>query len=172
MVKVAINGLGRIGRATLKILVDTPDLALVAVNDLASTDNIAYLIRYDTVYGRYEHPVLSEPGSLSINGRRVQVINERDPEKLPWADLQIDTVFECTGAFTRPDDLAKHVQAGAKTVILSAPTKSEDIPTIVHGVNIPGEASSQVISCASCTTNCITPVIEIMGRRSESPERR
>ena len=165
MAKVAINGLGRIGRATLKIVMDTPDLELVAVNDLASTDNIAYLIRYDTVYGRYEHPVSSEPGCLRINGTRVQAIREMDPEKLPWADLGIDTVFECTGAFTRADDLAKHVQAGAKTVILSAPTKSEDVPTIVHGVNIPGETSSHVISCASCTTNCITPVIEIMGRR-------
>ena len=165
MVKVAINGLGRIGRATLKIVMDTPDLELAAVNDLASTDNIAYLIRYDTVYGRYEHPVSSEPGSLRINGTRVQAIRESDPEKLPWADLGIDTVFECTGAFTRADDLAKHVQAGAKTVILSAPTKSEDIPTIGHGGNIPGGTSSQVISCASCTTNCITPVIEIMGRR-------
>jgi glyceraldehyde 3-phosphate dehydrogenase len=165
MAKVAINGLGRIGRATLKIVLDTPDLELVAVNDLASTDNIAYLIRYDTVYGRYEHPVSSEPGSLRISGTRVQAIRERDPEKLPWADLGIDIVFECTGAFTRADDLAKHVQAGAKTVILSAPTKSEDVPTIVHGVNIPGETSSHVISCASCTTNCITPVIEIMGRR-------
>ena len=165
MAKVAINGLGRIGRATLKIVMDTPDLELVAVNDLASTDNIAYLLRYDTVYGRYEHPVSREPGSLRINGTRVQAIRESDPEKLPWADLGIDTVFECTGAFTRADDLAKHVQAGAKTVILSAPTKSEDVPTIVHGVNIPGETSPHVISCASCTTNCITPVIEIMGRR-------
>jgi glyceraldehyde 3-phosphate dehydrogenase len=165
MVKVAINGLGRIGRATLKIVLDTPELELVAANDLAPTDNIAYLIRYDTVYGRYEHPVSSEAGSLRINGATVQVINERDPGKLPWAELGIDTVFECTGAFTRSDDLAKHVKAGAKTVILSAPTKSGDIPTIVHGVNIPGEASSQVISCASCTTNCITPVIEIVGRR-------
>jgi glyceraldehyde 3-phosphate dehydrogenase len=165
MAKVAINGLGRIGRATLKIVMDTPNLELVAVNDLASTDNLAYLIRYDTVYGRYEHPVSSESGTLRINGTSVQAISERNPEKLPWADLGIDTVFECTGAFTRTDDLAKHIQAGAKTVILSAPTRSEDIPTIVHGVNIPGKTSSQVISCASCTTNCITPVIEIMGRR-------
>jgi glyceraldehyde 3-phosphate dehydrogenase len=165
MAKVAINGLGRIGRATLKIVLDTPELDLVAANDLASSDNVAYLIRYDTVYGKYEHPVSSEPGLLRINGSTIQVINERDPAKLPWADLGIDTVFECTGAFTRADDLAKHVQAGAKTVILSAPAKSDDVPTIVHGVNIPSESSPQIISCASCTTNCITPVVEIMGRR-------
>jgi glyceraldehyde 3-phosphate dehydrogenase len=165
MSRVAINGLGRIGRATLKIVLDTPELDLVAANDLASSDDIAYLVRYDTVYGRYEHPVSSEPGRLSVNGTKVQIINERDPAKLPWGDLGIDIVFECTGAFTRADDLAKHIQSGAKTVILSAPAKSEDVPTIVHGVNIPGEASPQLISCASCTTNCITPVVEIIGRR-------
>jgi glyceraldehyde 3-phosphate dehydrogenase len=165
MVKVAINGLGRIGRATLKILLETEDLDLVAVNDLASTENLAYLIRYDTVYGRYEHPVSSEAGSITINGRKLRVLSERDPATLPWAELGIDTVFECTGAFTRADDLAKHVQTGAKTVILSAPAKSEDVPTVVHGVNVPGEAVPQVISCASCTTNCITPVVEVIGRR-------
>ena len=165
MAKVAINGLGRIGRATLKIVFDTPELELIAANDLASSENIAYLIRYDTVYGRYEHPVSSQPGALSIKDKRVDLMNERDPAKLPWRDLGIDIVFECTGAFTRADDLAKHIHAGAKTVILSAPAKSEDVPTIVHGVNVPGEASPQLISCASCTTNCITPVVEIMGRR-------
>jgi glyceraldehyde 3-phosphate dehydrogenase len=109
--------------------------------------------------------VSSEPGSLSINGTEIQVINERNPSKLPWADLGIDIVFECTGAFRTASDLAKHIQAGAKTVILSAPSRSEDVPTIVHGVNIPNERSPQVISCASCTTNCITPIVEIMGRR-------
>ena len=164
MARVAINGVGRIGRATLKIILDTPDLELVAVNDLASPENLAYLIRYDTVYGRYEHPVSSAPGSLTINGRTIKIVSERDPAKLPWADLEVDVVFECTGAFRRTKDLAKHVQAGAKTVILSAPSKNDDIPTIVHGVNT-GEALPQIISCASCTTNCITPVIEIMGRR-------
>jgi glyceraldehyde 3-phosphate dehydrogenase len=164
MAKVAINGVGRIGRATLKIILDTPDLELVAVNDLASPENLAYLIRYDTVYGRYEHPVSNGPGALTINGRTVKIVSERDPANLPWAELEVDVVFECTGAFRRTKDLAKHVQAGAKTVILSAPSKNDDIPTIVHGVNT-GEAFPQIISCASCTTNCITPVIEIMGRR-------
>ena len=164
MAKVAINGLGRIGRATLKIVLDTPELELVAANDLASSDNIAYLVRYDTVYGRYERTVSADAGNLSIDGRRIQIINERDPAKLPWGDLGIDLVFECTGAFTKAMDLAKHIQAGARTVILSAPTKSEDVATIVHGVNRV-EGIPQIISCASCTTNCITPVVEIMGRR-------
>jgi glyceraldehyde 3-phosphate dehydrogenase len=164
MAKVAINGLGRIGRATLKIVLDTPELELVAANDLSSSENIAYLVRYDTVYGRYEHTVSSEAEGLSVKGTKIQIFNERDPAQLPWGELGIDIVFECTGAFTKATDLAKHIQAGAKTVILSAPAKSEDVPTIVHGVNT-GEGIPQIISCASCTTNCITPVVEIMGRR-------
>ena len=164
MAKVAINGLGRIGRATLKIVLDTPELELVAANDLASSDNIAYLVRYDTVYGRYAQTVSSEDGSLRINETKIQITNESDPARLPWGDLGIDIVFECTGAFTKATDLAKHIHAGAKTVILSAPAKSEDVPTIVHGVNAT-EGEPQIISCASCTTNCITPVVEIMGRR-------
>jgi glyceraldehyde 3-phosphate dehydrogenase len=164
MAKVAINGLGRIGRATLKVVLDTPELELVAANDLASSDNIAYLVRYDTVYGRYAQTVSSEDGSLRINETKIQITNESDPARLPWRDLGIDIVFECTGAFTKATDLAKHIHAGAKTVILSAPAKSEDVPTIVHGVNAT-EGEPQIISCASCTTNCITPVVEIMGRR-------
>lgn len=165
MAKVAINGLGRIGRATLKILIDTPQLEVVAVNDLAPVDNLAYLIQYDTVYRRYEHAVTSDEMALTVKGKRIRLFNERDPEKLPWDNLGIDVVFECTGAFTQTEELEKHIRAGAKNVILSAPSKSADVPTIVHGVNVPGQMSPQIISCASCTTNCITPVMEIMGRR-------
>jgi glyceraldehyde 3-phosphate dehydrogenase len=164
MAKVAINGLGRIGRATLKIVLDTPELELVAVNDIVSPDNVAYLLKYDTVYGRYEKTVESDEGSLIIGNKRVLFFGEKDPAHLPWGDLGVDIVFECTGVFTKREDLAKHIQAGAKNVILSAPTKSADIDTVVHGVNRP-EGTSQIISCASCTTNCITPVVEIMGRR-------
>jgi glyceraldehyde 3-phosphate dehydrogenase len=164
MAKVAINGLGRIGRATLKIVLDTPELELVAVNDIVSPDNIAYLLKYDTVYGRYEKTVESDEGSLIIGNKRVLFFGEKDPAHLPWGDLGVDIVFECTGVFTKREDLAKHIQAGAKNVILSAPTKSADIDTVVHGVNRP-EGTPQIISCASCTTNCITPVVEIMGRR-------
>lgn len=165
MARVAINGLGRIGRATLKIILDTPELELVAANDLASPENIAYLIKYDTVYRRYEHEVAHDDKSLTISGKRIPISRERDPATLPWRDLNVDIVFECTGAFTRAEDLEKHVRAGAKYVILSAPSKSEDVPTIVHGASAPGQVSPQIISCASCTTNCITPVVEIMGRR-------
>ena len=165
MAKVAINGLGRIGRATFKIILETPELELVAVNDLVPPDNLAYLLKYDTVYGRYDKKVESDGDSLIVEGKRYRVFNQRDPAQLPWGDLGIDVVFECTGVFTRKEDLEKHLQAGAKFVVLSAPAKSEDIGTVVHGVNRPEDDSVRMISCASCTTNSIAPVVEIMGRR-------
>ena len=164
MRKVAINGLGRIGRAAFKLILDTPELELVAVNDLVPPDNIAYLLRYDTVYGRYEKEVKSESSCLIVDGKHYQVLSERDPSKLPWRDLGVEIVFECTGLFTKKEDAFKHIQAGVKMVIVSAPSKSEEMVTVVHAVNKP-KGDISVISCASCTTNCITPVVEIMGRR-------
>jgi glyceraldehyde 3-phosphate dehydrogenase len=164
MATLAINGLGRIGRAALKILLDADGLDLVAVNDIADADNLAYLIKYDTVYGRYHRDVSAVDGGLVIDGRRIPALSERDPAKLPWDELGVDLVLECTGVFTTAEDLAKHVRAGAPYVILSAPTSSESVPTVVHGVNRP-QGRPQIISCASCTTNCITPVIEIANRR-------
>lgn len=164
MANVAINGLGRIGRAALKIILDTPELNLVAANDVATMENLAYLLRYDTVYGRHDKPVKTSDGRLIIGGQTVRLLSEKDPAKLPWKDLKIDLVFECTGRFTRREDLEKHLQAGASTVILSAPSKSEEVVTAVHGVNHP-EGNPAIISCASCTTNCIAPVAEIMSRR-------
>jgi glyceraldehyde 3-phosphate dehydrogenase len=164
MAKVAINGMGRIGRATLKIIFDTPDLHLVAVNDIAPWDNLVYLLRYDTVYGRWEKDVELDGDALVVDGTSVRATQERDPAQLPWAELGVDVVFECTGVFTKREDMKKHLEAGAKWVILSAPTKSEDVPTVVHGVNT-SDKSIQMISCASCTTNSITPVVEIMARR-------
>ena len=161
---VAINGLGRIGRAALKILLDADGLDLVAVNDIADADNLAYLIRYDTVYGRYHRDVTVAAGALVIDGRRIPVFAERDPANLKWDELGVDLVLECTGMFRTEDDLAKHVQAGASYVILSAPTSSETVPTVVHGVNDP-QGNPRIISCASCTTNCIAPVIEVAHRR-------
>lgn len=164
MTRVAINGLGRIGRAALKIVLDTPELDLVAVNDIIPPDNIAYLLKYDTVYGRYEKTVEIEEGDLVVDGKRYDFYKEKDPTQLPWGDENIDIVFECTGVFTKREDLSKHIQAGAKYVILSAPAKSEDVPTVVYGANkVDGDVN--IISCASCTTNCITPVVEILGRR-------
>ena len=162
MAKAAINGMGRIGRATLKVALEDPDLDIVAINDLVPVENIVYMLKYDTVYGRYEKTVMAEGDSLIIGGKRIRYISERDPSKLPWGELGVDIVFECTGVFTKKEDLEKHIKAGAKHAILSAPSKSPELATVVHGVN---ESADQVISCASCTTNCITPVVEIIGRR-------
>lgn len=164
MANVAINGLGRIGRAALKIILETPGLNLVAANDVATAENLAYLLRFDTVYGRYEKPVKVGDGQLIIGDHSVRLLSEKDPTQLPWKELAVEYVFECTGRFTRREDLEKHLQAGAKKVILSAPSKSEEIVTAVHGVNKP-EGNPTIISCASCTTNCIAPVAEIMMRR-------
>lgn len=164
MAKVAINGLGRIGRAVFKIIQSHPDLELVAVNDLVPPKNLAYLLNYDTVYGRYEKKVESDENSLIVEGKHYKVLSERDPAQLPWGSLGIDVVLECTGLFTNKEALEKHLQAGAKCVILSAPTKSEGVQTVVYGVNQVPE-SDHLFSCASCTTNCISPVVEVMGRR-------
>ena len=164
MATVAINGLGRIGRATLKIIMNTAGLELVAANELASPENIVYLLKYDSVYGRYERSIAADEGFLVVGGHRLSLLHEKNPALLPWRSLDVDIVFECTGAFTRRDDLVKHVEAGAKYIILSAPAKGEDVETIVHGVNTP-RGGTAIISCASCTTNCITPVMEILGRR-------
>lgn len=163
MAKVAINGLGRIGRATFKMVMATPELELVAVNDIADGDNIAYLIQYDTVYGKYEQNVSFSDGKLIVDDAEIPYLSERDPAQLPWAENDIDIIFECTGLFTTSETAGKHVEAGAKYVIVSGPTKSPDMPTLVHGVNRT-EDSVQVISCASCTTNNVGPVIEVMDR--------
>jgi glyceraldehyde 3-phosphate dehydrogenase len=161
--KVAINGLGRIGRAALKLAVERPELDVVAVNEIGSLENMVYLLKYDTVYGRYERQVEAVDGKLVIDGRPLVYLSERDPERLPWADLEVDLVLECTGRFTEREDASKHVRAGASWVVLSGPTKSPDVPTVVHGVNRP-DGEAQIISCASCTTNNITPLVEILDR--------
>ena len=164
MKKIAINGFGRIGRAALKIILDTPGLEVVAINDLMNIDNAAYLLRYDSVYGKYDHEVNIQDNNLHIGDKKILFISEKDPAKLPWKKLDIDFVIESTGLFTNRQDAEKHIHAGAKTVIISAPTKSADTPTIIHGVNtLDGKTS--IFSCASCTTNNIAPVIEILDRR-------
>ena len=164
MYKVAINGLGRIGRATLKILLENPEFELVGLNDLLPPDNLAYLLKYDSVYGRYEKQVKVEEDNLVIADKKYPFFNEKDPAQLPWGDLGVDIVFECTGIFREKEGLQKHLQAGAKHVILSSPEKTGEVVSVVHGVNRP-EGNPELISCASCTTNCISPVVEIIGRR-------
>jgi glyceraldehyde 3-phosphate dehydrogenase len=163
-IRIAINGLGRIGRAILKLVIDEPALELVAINDLADVENLAYLLRFDTVYGRYAKPVTVQGGALAVGGRKLRTLGSRDPAELPWRELGIDLVFECTGALVRRKDLEKHIQAGARFVLLSAPSQGGEVETVVHGANVsPGGLS--IISCASCTTNCITPIVEVIGRR-------
>ena len=162
--KVAINGLGRIGRAILKLLVEEPGLELVAVNDLVPADNLAYLLRFDTVYGRYPKPVAADDGHLRLAGRTQRTLSQRDPSQLPWKALGVDVVFECTGALKKREDLEKHLRAGAKFVLLSAPSQGSEVETVLNGANVP-QGADGIISCASCTTNCITPIVEVIGRR-------
>jgi glyceraldehyde 3-phosphate dehydrogenase len=164
MKKIGINGFGRIGRAALKVILDTPGLEVVAINDLMNIDNAAYLLRYDSVYGRYEHEVNIQDNNLHIRDKKILFISEKDPAKLPWKKLDIDFVIESTGLFTNRQDAEKHIHAGAKNVVISAPTKSADTPTVIHGVNTE-DGNTSIFSCASCTTNNIGPIIEIIDRR-------
>lgn len=164
MKRVAINGFGRIGRASLKIILKTSGLEIVAVNDLMSIDNAAYLLKYDSVYGIYENEVSVHDNYLHIGDKKILFVSEKDPSKLPWKDLSIDVVIESTGLFTKREDAEKHIYAGAKTVVISAPTKSKDTPTVVHGVNN-ADGKTVVFSCASCTTNNVGPIMEIIDRK-------
>jgi len=164
IMRVGINGMGRIGRAILKIILEHPELELVALNDLMPIETLAYLLSYDTAYGRYDRNVEIGKDRLVIDGNQYPYLQIKNPGDLPWKEMAIDIVLECTGFFTDREGLEKHLAAGAKKVILSAPAKDEHIPTIVHGVNI-ADRKAEIISCGSCTTNCITPIVEIMGRR-------
>lgn len=164
MKKIAINGFGRIGRAALKIILNTPELEVVAINDLMSVDNAAYLLQYDSVYGIFENAVSHQDDQLQINDKRILFLSERNPAKLPWKRLEIDVVIESTGLFTNREDAEKHIHAGAKAVVISGPTKSKNTPTVIHGVNTQ-DGKTSVFSCASCTTNNIGPIVEIIDRR-------
>jgi glyceraldehyde 3-phosphate dehydrogenase len=164
MKKIAINGFGRIGRAALKISMETPGMEVVAINDLMSIDNAAYLLLYDSVYGKYKIDVRVSGEHLQIGDKKVLFISEQDPGKLPWKNLNIDVVIESTGVFTKREDAEKHIYAGAKTVVISGPTKSKNTPTVIHGVNTQ-DGGVSLFSCASCTTNNVGPVIEIINRR-------
>ncbi|MGN6603030.1 MAG: type I glyceraldehyde-3-phosphate dehydrogenase [Ginsengibacter sp.] len=164
MKRIAINGFGRIGRAALKVIMETPDLEVVALNDLMTIENAAYLLKHDTVYRTYPKDVSYEEGKLKVGDKSILYLSIKDPAQLPWKDNQVDVVIESTGLFTNREDAEKHLHAGAKHVVISGPTKSVDTPTIVHGVNTE-EGKVAIFSCASCTTNNISPIIEILGRR-------
>ncbi|MCX6749845.1 MAG: type I glyceraldehyde-3-phosphate dehydrogenase [Candidatus Pacearchaeota archaeon] len=162
MVKIAINGLGRIGRAFLKIAFDK-GLNVVAVNDLASIESIVYLMKYDSVYGNYSENVEAGEDFIKINRRKIHVFSEKDPENLPWGELGVDIVVECTGAFTDREGAGKHLWAGAKKVVISAPGKNPDI-TVVLGVNENQlRKEHRIISMASCTTNCLAPIVKVLN---------
>jgi glyceraldehyde 3-phosphate dehydrogenase len=164
MKRIAINGFGRIGRAALKIMMDIPEFEVVAVNDLMSIENSAYLMKYDSVYGKYEHDVSVQEDSMLVRDKQIAFLSEKDPANLPWKDLGVEIVIESTGFFTKKEDAEKHIHAGAKTVVISGPTSSKDTPTVVHGVNTQ-DGKTAIFSCASCTTNNIGPVMEIIDRR-------
>jgi len=162
--RVAINGLGRIGRAILKLIMDEPAFELVAVNDVSNLDALAYLLRFDTAYGRYARTVSLDGNTLTVDAQRIVALQTARPADLPWRDLGVDLVFEATGAFRSREQLEEHLRAGARKVLLSAPSDSGDIETVVYGANTP-ISNGAIISCASCTTNCIAPIVEIIGRR-------
>lgn len=162
MKKIAINGFGRIGRSSLKIILDTPDLDVVGINDLMTIENAVYLLKYDSIYGKYNRKVTFEGDFILIDNHKIRYTAIKDPAELPWKELQVDVVIESTGFFTNKADAEKHLTAGSKFVVISGPTK--DTPTVVHGVNTE-DGKVAVFSCASCTTNNISPIIEILGRR-------
>ena len=163
MVKVAINGFGRIGRSALKILLERRDVQVVAINDPGSVSALAHLLQHDSTYGLYDKKVSCTEHSLIINSREIPVTSELDPEKLPWRKYGVDVVLECTGRFLKTEDVKKHFKAGAKRVVISAPAKDDAIKTVVLGVNEEiVEHTDRILSNASCTTNCIAPVMKVL----------
>lgn len=162
-VRVAINGFGRIGRSAFKIAWERNDIEVVAVNDLTDTKTLAYLLKHDSNYGTYGHEVSHDEQSILVDGQSVRVLAEKDPSVLPWGDLGVDVVIESTGFFTDKEGASKHIQAGAKRVVISGPTKSEGVDMIVLGANDDRVANStEVVSNASCTTNSLGAVMAIL----------
>lgn len=161
--KIAINGFGRIGRNAFKIAYERSDVEIVAINDLTDTKTLSYLLKHDSSYGTYDKKVEFDEQNLIVEGKPIRVTAEKDPAALPWDELGVDVVIESTGRFTKTEDAQLHIKAGAKKVVISAPAKSEGTDTIVLGANDDklGEAGD-IISNASCTTNCISPVVAVM----------
>ncbi len=164
MIKVAINGFGRIGRLAFRQIVTQTDFDIVAINDLTSAEDLAYLVKYDTVHRTFhENEISFEGNDLVVAGKHIKVYSEKEPEKLPWGELDVDLVLECTGKFTAYEDAKKHLDAGAKKVLISAPGKGL-MKTIVYNVNDDTLTSNDtIVSAASCTTNCLAPVLKIIN---------
>lgn len=164
MIKIAINGFGRIGRLAFREIITSNDFDIVAINDLTDAETLAYLLKYDTNHRSFhENEISFENDEIVICGKkRIKVYASKDPSNLPWASLGVDVVLECTGLFTNKDDAYKHIEAGAKKVIISAPAKG-DLKTIVYGVNDDTlDGSEEIISAASCTTNCLAPILKVI----------
>lgn len=164
--RVAINGFGRIGRYTAKLILENKSLNLIAINDLAEPKAIAHLLKYDSIHGKSEAKIELEGSELNVGGQKIQLFGKSNPEDLPWADLDIDLVIECTGRFTDRIGSEKHLKAGAKKVIISAPSQDPSIKMIVLGVNdeiLTGE--EKIISNASCTTNCLAPMVKVLDEK-------
>lgn len=163
IMKIAINGFGRIGRLTARIILERDNLELVGINDLASIDYLVYLLKYDSTHGKFDKAIQIQDSALLINGKRIEISNSKEPEKLNWSALNVDVVIDCTGAFLTCEALEKHMQAGAKRVVLSAPAK-DDMPTFVLGVNHHQlKKEHTIVSNASCTTNCLAPLIKVLN---------
>jgi len=161
-IKVAINGFGRIGRLALRLMIENNDFEVVAINDLTDAKTLAHLFKYDSAQGRFNGEIEVKDGAFVVNGKEIKVTAERNPEALPWGELGVDVVLECTGLFTSLEGAHKHIEAGAKKVIISAPGKG-DMKTIVYNVNSDIlDGSEEVISAASCTTNCLAPVLKVL----------
>ena len=165
MVRVAINGFGRIGRLVFRLMDEDPDFEVVAINDLTDAEQLAYLLKYDTNHRNYKLDEISfHDNVINVSGKEITVYAEKDPSLLPWGSLDVDVVFECTGAFTSDEKAMAHITAGAKKVIISAPAKG-DLKTIVYNVNHNTlDGSEKIISAASCTTNCLAPVLDVLDK--------
>ena len=167
MINVAINGFGRIGRMVFKAALDDPDISVVVINDLTDTKTLAHLLKYDSVHGIFPGPIDCTPDSLVVNGKKISVVSEKDPTKLPWKKFNVDVVVESTGRFTKKKDAMLHIEAGAKKILVSAPCKcdegEEPVKTIVNGVN-ESELKKEdiIVSNASCTTNCLAPMAKVL----------
>jgi glyceraldehyde 3-phosphate dehydrogenase len=161
--RVAINGFGRIGRITFRALQAQKDIEVVAINDLTDNITLAHLLKYDSVHGKFNGTVTSDDSSITVNKKKIVAFAERDPEKLPWKKLKVDVVLECTGFFLTKDAAGKHLKAGAKKVVISAPANDKDIPAVVLGVNRDVlKKSDTIVSNASCTTNCVAPLVKVI----------
>jgi len=165
-INLAINGFGRIGRAACKIIIDRfPNVNVVGINDLTDPHTLAHLMKFDSCYGKYSHKISATKEAIIVNGHKIPVFSSKVPSELPWQKLKVDVVLECSGKFRTKEELELHLKAGAKKVILSAPPKKSNVKTIVLGVNENKLTKNDiVISCASCTTNCLAPVTEVIRR--------